>query len=103
MLSAEYRAIPFTGRGEDIEELIRWLYEDTPVSFRAVIGQGGSGKTRLGFELLEQLEKREPGVWHAGFLDRDHIEELNNARFQKWRKRRYTLVVLDYAAFFSEK
>jgi hypothetical protein len=68
-----------------------------------VIGQGGNGKTRLGFELLEQLEKREPGVWHAGFLDRDHIEELSNARFQKWRKRRYTLVLLDYAAFFSGK
>lgn len=63
-----------------------------------VTGRGGSGKTRFGYEFLEEVERRAPGGWHAGFVDLDEFERLDAERFRYWQGRKATLIVLDYAA-----
>ncbi|HEY1756683.1 MAG TPA: tetratricopeptide repeat protein [Bryobacteraceae bacterium] len=103
LLTASFRAIPFTGRRADMDALMEWLRGPEAVSFRTIVGRGGSGKTRLAFELLERLHEEWPGTWYAGFLPKQRaMEALTNGNFRRWRERRPTLVIIDYAAACSE-
>ena len=101
-LVARYRAVPYVGRRDNIEELWGWLNGDEPVSLRVVTGRGGSGKTRFAYEFLEEIERRAPYGWHAGFVDLFEFGELKASRFRRWRGRKPTLIVIDYAASATE-
>jgi hypothetical protein len=48
------------GRATELENLRAWLQSGTAISVRVVTGGGGSGKTRLGVELIEWLDGTEP-------------------------------------------
>ncbi len=74
ILIARYRTIPYVGRRADIEQLWEWLNADAPVSLQVVTGRGGSGKTRFAYEFLEEIGRRAPGIWHAGFVERHRFE-----------------------------
>ncbi len=92
-----YRAqhVQLFGREQEMEELRAFL---KPASADAVdfrwwlwIGPGGSGKSRLAWELC--LEAESDG-WKVGFLD-------DNAPFHDWHRwvvDRPTLVIIDYVA-----
>ena len=98
LLDAEYRVVPYVGRRSDLDALWKWLEDPAPVSCQVVVGRGGNGKTRLAYQLLEEIEDREPFRWHAGLLPHERLEdELRNAQFRRWRPRRPTLIVIDYA------
>ncbi|SPF54554.1 putative TPR repeat-containing protein [Candidatus Sulfopaludibacter sp. SbA4] len=98
LLDAEYRAVPYVGRRDDLDALWRWLEDPAPVSCQVVVGRGGNGKTRLAFRLLEEIEERQPFRWHAGLLPHERFEdELRNEKFRRWRLRKPTLIVIDYA------
>ena len=94
LLDPQFRAIDFTARAAECNELWNWLHDDLPVSFRALIGPGGRGKTRLAIHLLELLRTKAQRQWRAGFLD----EKLSPELFYRWRADQPTLIVIDDAS-----
>ena len=104
LLDARFRAVPYIGREADLETLWNWLTGPAPMSFQVIVGRGGSGKTRIAYRLLELIEERMPFTWHAGVLEPQRFaDNLANERFRRWRGRRPTLIVIDYAASCSER
>jgi hypothetical protein len=98
MLDARYRVAPYIGRRGDLDSLWNWLQSPAPVSCQVVVGRGGIGKTRLAYQFLEEIENREPFRWHAGLLEYQRFkDELANDKFRRWRGRKPTLIVIDYA------
>ena len=86
ILLASNRAINVVGRDEDLRKLRNWLYESETVSVRVITGKGGSGKTRLALQLLDEL----PKDWIGGIL-------VTSATPSKtWPQDK--LLVVDYAA-----
>jgi hypothetical protein len=88
--------VPLVGREEDLTTLGAWLGEPRPVAVRCVIGQGGSGKTRVAIELCERAAT---AGWHAGFVTYDELTRfaaLQNLAAWRWPGR--TLLMIDYAA-----
>ena len=60
------------------------------------------GKSTL--ELLERLEKADPGQWNCGFLTSAEMERFSRlVNLSQWRRRRPVLAVVDYAAGSAEK
>ncbi|WP_052441560.1 tetratricopeptide repeat protein [Streptacidiphilus anmyonensis] len=53
----EHRIVPFTGREQELAELLTWCTESAPHrAARLVHGPGGQGKTRLALHLAAQLD-----------------------------------------------
>ena len=103
LLNPRFRSIPYIGREEDLDRLFTWLNEPGAVSFQAVAGRGGSGKTRLAYRFLDGTEERAPYRWHAGLLEPNRFPEaLASERFRCWRSRRPMLIAIDYAASCTE-
>lgn len=103
LLNAQYRAFPYIGRENEIDKLLAWLDGPEAASFFVIAGGAGDGKTRLGFQLLERLEVERPHVWRAGWLGSRRAEDaLRNERFRRWRGAQPTLILIDYAASFTE-
>jgi tetratricopeptide (TPR) repeat protein/DNA-binding winged helix-turn-helix (wHTH) protein len=102
LLDVRYRAVPFKGRQHDEEKLWQWLTEgESPsVSFQALVGHAGRGKTRLAIQLLELIEKRSPGTWHAGFMN--DLKPLKLEHFEKWNTFRDTLIIIDDASLWTD-
>lgn len=95
LLRAEYQAVPFHGRIEELQELERWCNEDGPAAVRLCFGVGGIGKTRL---LMEACIRLRTQGWQAGFLP-DGCALSGEPGI--WRARvdgqQPTFVVVDYA------
>ncbi|HEY6344935.1 MAG TPA: hypothetical protein VIY49_25850 [Bryobacteraceae bacterium] len=99
LLDPAYRAVSYVGRRADLDFLWQWLNSPASISIQVVAGRGGSGKTRLAYQFLEEIERRQPGVWHTGILPHDLFPNvLNHERFRRWPGRKPTLIVIDYAA-----
>ena len=98
ILKPRCQAIPFIGRESEVDGIWQWLRSSKSFSIRTIAGRGGSGKTRLGIEILRQMQTEMP-EWQAGFLDHEELREcagfLNQRDFE-WEKP--TLMVLDYGA-----
>ncbi len=82
--------VPFTGREHEMEELNAFL-KDSSTSFRwwAVIGPGGSGKSRLAYEFQKQL----PPDWAVHYLEPGDYGKLSDLTERLTRK---TLLIADY-------
>lgn len=52
------------GRDEERADLLRWAREGGGVRFRLLVGEGGSGKTRLAHEVADELAR--DSTWAAG-------------------------------------
>ena len=76
----------FEGRDEEMRELLAWADDSRRVLCRFVIGDGGTGKTRLAAELAERL--REDG-WSAGFARLDERSSVLTHEAS-------TLLIVDY-------
>lgn len=67
------------GRHEQRAELLRWAREGGGVSFRFLIGDGGTGKTRLAHEIADELS-RDPEGRAAGLVTADRPLPLDAGR-----------------------
>ena len=65
LLDADYGAVGFSGRQVQLDALSAWATSPAPVSVCLVTGAGGSGKTRLGAEVVDQFAAQ---GWVTGFL-----------------------------------
>lgn len=87
--------IPFQGRREELEKLERFLEQKKQFSWTAVIGQGGSGKSRLALELLHRTEDR----WVGFFLNETAKEEAAS----EYAPFGNTLIIIDYVRGREQK
>ncbi|MFD7685935.1 trypsin-like peptidase domain-containing protein [Streptomyces sp. NPDC059781] len=97
LLRADAEAVPFHGREQEQDELVKWCEGDgPPVSALILAGAGGQGKSRLARWLVTRMTER---GWVAGQLDRPGgmgepaIEDLSVLT----SVRRELLLVVDYA------
>jgi tetratricopeptide (TPR) repeat protein len=96
LLSPYAMAIPMMGREVQMAEFRRWLTTSQPIAIRVLVGQAGSGKTRLALELCEAMIADN---WDAGFVtDRELVRFLQQQNLSAWGWQRPTLVVVDAAA-----
>jgi tetratricopeptide (TPR) repeat protein len=74
-LDPRHRATEFQERPE-LESLLAWASDEDPATpvARLVVGEGGSGKTRLAIELAARLSAR---GWIAGILTADDLDRLS--------------------------
>ena len=102
ILQPTSRAIPLVGREAELENLMRFASLEAPpnIRVRVLVGQGGSGKTRLALELCDRLSA---GGWNAGFVTHQNLTRFfkqHDAANWGWQKP--TLMVLDYVAAQAE-
>jgi tetratricopeptide (TPR) repeat protein len=98
------RTTAFVGRAWELESLRAWLRSEAVTSVRVVTGSGGSGKTRLAVELIEQLDGEEPRQWSCGFLTQAEMERFSALQnLSQWQRRKPVLAVVDYAAGSVER
>lgn len=98
ILNPAFQAVPLVGRDDDMQFLQEWIHIDKKIAITALVGPGGSGKTRLAFDFLEQL----PPSWQGGFLTLDEAERfLAKENISAWQWQKPTLVITDYAAFMA--
>lgn len=96
LLDPTTRGTPLRGRDAELADLRQFVTSDGTVLVRVLIGQGGSGKTRLALHLCDELSVQD---WQAGFVS--HIELrrfVAQHHLAQWGWQRPTLVVVDYAA-----
>src|SRR6185369_1165875 len=54
MLDARYSIVPFTGRRDELAQLLQWREEGGRLAARWLYAPGGQGKTRLAAEFAAQ-------------------------------------------------
>jgi tetratricopeptide (TPR) repeat protein len=86
LLSWHTRISEFAGRNKEMDQLNQWATSEHPVWVKFVIGEGGVGKSRLGAEFAETMQKED---WAAGFVD------LRKAQAFPMKKAG-TLLIIDY-------
>jgi len=86
LLSWHTRISEFAGRDNEMDRLKEWSTSDHPVWVKFVVGEGGVGKSRLGAEFAETMQKEN---WAAGFGDlrNPHAFPMKEAG---------TLLIIDY-------
>lgn len=99
LLISRYQATRFLDRGGLLAELLHWAAEPAPQRAlgRLYPAPGGSGKTRLGIELIETLHA---GGWRGTFLSHANLEGIATAELRDLFRAdgaKGTCVVLDYA------
>ena len=102
ILQPTSRAIPLVGREAELKNLMRFASLEAPpnIRVRVLIGQGGSGKTRLALELCDGLSA---GGWNAGFVTHQNLTRFFNQHdAADWGWQKPTLMVLDYVAAQAE-
>jgi hypothetical protein len=86
LLSWHSRLSTFAGRDNEMNQLRKWATGNRSVRVKFVIGEGGVGKSRLGAEFAEEMQKKK---WAAGFV--------NLKKPQAYQmKKEGTLLVIDY-------
>ena len=96
LLSAYTQSIDRVGRQEEMAELRAWLASERDIAIQVRTGKAGTGKTRLAFDLCDQLLKE--GKWQAGFVNGDQLANLTHDAGARWGWEQPTLAVVDYAA-----
>lgn len=87
MLVPEREIVPFTGREQEVKNLVDWCSHWNSDPLRLLLGVGGSGKTRLAREVVARLSDWECGWVRAG----EEVDALNAVN------RRKSLIIVDYA------
>ncbi|MDH5560550.1 MAG: tetratricopeptide repeat protein [Deltaproteobacteria bacterium] len=77
----------FVGRKREMEALKSWCLSEAPVSVKFIIGEGGTGKSRLAAEFAEEFKGKHK--WSAGFV---HLRRPTPFKF----KNDGILFILDY-------
>ena len=101
LLSPYSRSVPLFGREREQRELWDYLQSDKTVAVRILVGEGGSGKTRLALELCEQAAER---GWVAGFATSTELQRFfAQQNLSQWGWKRPTLMIVDYAASHAQQ
>ena len=87
--------LKFCGRKNELAQLFSFLEFSKEVSWWAVTGQAGSGKSRLAFEFLHRL----PVPWFGFFINKNASEKY----FEEFVPFTHTLIVVDYVEGNEEK
>ncbi len=89
LLSFAARQTRHVGRDADLRSLNGFLAVSDPFVWWMVVGEAGTGKSRLALELCLAVA----GQWHAGFLTESGQETLRG-----FEPHEPTLIIIDYAA-----
>jgi tetratricopeptide (TPR) repeat protein len=100
LLSAYTQSIERVGRDTEMADLRAWLASERDIAIQVRTGKAGTGKTRLAFDLCDQLLKE--GEWQAGFVNGDQLANLTHDAGALWGWEQPTLAVVDYAAERAE-
>ncbi len=100
LLSAYTQSIDRVGRDSEMAELRAWLATERDIAIQVRTGKAGTGKTRLAFDLCDELLKE--GKWLAGFVNGDQLANFTNDAGARWGWEQPTLAVVDYAAERAE-
>jgi hypothetical protein len=99
LLEARFRTIPFEGRKQTQDMLEAWATTGLLNRSHLIIGDGGTGKTRLALEMALQYHAQ---GWVAGFIRRDHTGIHDVVTWEKLLRRdQPTLLIADYAETLS--
>ncbi|MFH1340570.1 MAG: hypothetical protein ABIL01_05045 [Pseudomonadota bacterium] len=90
------RSIPFYGRENELADIQEFLRGDEDFAWWALVGDGGSGKSRLCLEVLESL----PASWNGGFIAKENISARDAGA---WQPAASTLWIIDYAAGYHSQ
>lgn len=103
----DYRSeeIPFVGRGEALKEIEEFCSSDEKILWWAVVGSGGSGKSRLAYHFIK--ENIGSADWKMLFLQGDFWgEDGEEGRYKAWNNWAYgkhLLLVVDYVQKYAVK
>ena len=86
------QSVPLIARGDELLKVNEFLHAPTPFSWWTIVGEGGTGKSRLAFEVSENL----PEDWVGGFAVKEAMTLRDAAT---WRPETNTLWIIDDAAF----
>lgn len=96
----DYRSeeIPFVGRRKELSEIQDFCNSDQQISWWAIIGNGGSGKSRLAYQYIK--ENINSSEWKMLFLRNDFFKQVNgDGKYNYWNSWIYDknlLLVVDY-------
>ncbi|MBD5512104.1 MAG: hypothetical protein HDR08_12790, partial [Lachnospiraceae bacterium] len=101
----DYRSgkIPFVGRESEFEEIDAFRASNEQVSWWAVIGKGGSGKSRLVYEYIKK--NLDLPDWKMCFLHDDFFNRLDG-KYKNWNIWTYDknlLLVVDYVQRYAKE
>lgn len=82
--------VPFFGRNSELAEIEHFLADSRSFAWWAVVGHGGTGKSRLALESVQRL----PPGWDGGFIPKEDISARAAAA---WQPTTNTLWIVDYA------
>lgn len=94
--------VSFVGREREMQELHSFLDEDAPFKWWGIVGPGGSGKTRLAYELKKELD--EDDEWTVEILGENIYHDLE-AITNEGLNQRYphkTLFIADNVQHYSK-
>jgi hypothetical protein len=92
-------AVKFCGRDAEVDDLVAFCEEDADSwTWQAVTGQGGTGKSRLAFELCQRMRER---GWEAYFLNQTAFDHTPPAALASCPAD--MLFVIDYVAFAAKR
>lgn len=93
--------LPLLGREAELKQLRDFLADDRPFCWWAIVGPGGSGKTRLVYEFQKELE--EERHWTVDKLGPSQMNDLPKLSQEEFLNSQPgpTLLIMDYAQQFS--
>lgn len=100
----------FCGRKNEMEQLIRFLNDNKPFLWWAVTGKGGSGKSRLAYELMKTLNSHKnislEDNWKAVMIEWSSFYSQVKKFFDltKWTDcKHHYLIIIDYVQSFEKE
>jgi len=88
--------LPLVGREAELAGFKAWLGRPERIAVGGLVGDAGSGKSRLAIDLCAQAET---DGWLAGFLTHAELDRFfDKQNSSEWEWDQPTLVVVDYAA-----
>jgi hypothetical protein len=90
-------AIGFYGREQEIEQLNAFLDDERKLSFGAIIGDGGAGKSKFVYSFVNS--RIDPN-WKVLYLSRAKIEKM--LAYPHWNYPQNLLLICDYAGETAE-
>ena len=103
----DYRSeeIPFVGREKEFGEIDAFCASEKQISWWAVIGKGGSGKSRLAYEYIKS--NMSSAEWKMCFLREEFFSQAGGGgKYKKWDIWTYDknlLLVVDYVQKYAKE
>ncbi len=103
----DYRSeeIPFVGREKEFGEIDAFCASEKQISWWAVIGKGGSGKSRLAYEYIKN--NMGSAEWKMCFLREEFFSQAGGGgKYKKWDTWTYDknlLLVVDYVQKYAKE